>query len=344
MTAGQRVLDVLVVGGGPVGLFAAIQARRRDLSVAVVEPRPGPIDKACGEGLMPTAVERLAAVGVDVAGRTFVGIRYSDGRRQVAARFRGGSGRGVRRTTLHAALAARAEALGVERFQARVTEVEQCGDVVRAAGLTARWLLGADGLHSSVRRELGVATASRAVHRYGLRRHYALRPWTDHVEVYWSRTAEAYVTPVADDLVGVAVLTGAGTPFEQALEGFPALRARLRGAGSVTDVRGAGPLRQSVTAVHRGRVLLVGDAAGYVDALTGEGLSTGFSSATAAVAAVAAGRPHTYPHAWAVETRRARLLTAGLLGITSRAWPRAALVPVAANAPNAFAAVVHLLR
>lgn len=342
----HEVLDVLVVGGGPVGLASAIEARLQHLSVAVVEPRDGPIDKACGEGLMPSALRSLTALGVEVAGRPFVGIRYLDGRREVQARFRVGPGRGVRRTSLQGALSGRADELGVERLQAQVRTVDQGNDVVSAAGRSARWLVAADGLHSTVRRAVGlhgVEERRRDPARYGLRRHFSVTPWSDHVEVHWSRHAEAYVTPVADDLVGVAVLTGAGTTYEETLEAFPALQARLRGATPVTDVRGAGPLRQRVTAVQEGRVLLVGDAAGYVDALTGEGLASGFASARAAIRSLAAGQPQLYGPAWARETRRSRMLTAGLLALTSHERPRALLVPVASRLPSGFAAAVDLL-
>jgi flavin-dependent dehydrogenase len=179
--------------------------------------------------------------------------------------------------------------------------------------------------------------------RFGLRRHFALPPWTDHVEVHWAPGHEAYVTPIADDLVGVAVLGPPGTGFDEALAALPALTARLRGAAPATEVRGAGPLRQTARSVRQGRVLLVGDAAGYVDALTGEGLSTGFTAAREAVAAITDGRPERYPRSWARVTRRHRLLTAGLLEVTARAGPRAALVPAAARLPRAFAGAVNLL-
>ena len=97
-------VDLLVAGGGPVGLAVAIGARAAGLSVAVVEPRAVPVDKACGEGLMPAAVAALGRLGVPVTGRPFVGIRYLSPGRAVAANFRAGPGLGVRRTTLHAAL------------------------------------------------------------------------------------------------------------------------------------------------------------------------------------------------------------------------------------------------
>jgi flavin-dependent dehydrogenase len=342
----EDAVDLLVVGGGPVGLACAIEARRRGLSVVVVEPRATPVDKACGEGVMPGALAALGSLGVDPPGQPFVGIRYLGGGRQVEASFRVGPGRGVRRTDLHAVLAGRAEQVGVETVRDRVRTVTQDADGVTAAGRRARWLVGADGLHSDVRQEIGVAVPPRpgaGPGRFGLRRHYAVAPWSDHVEVYWGRRGEVYVTPVAADLVGVAVLTRAGVGFDEALADVPALRARLRGADPVTDVRGAGPLRQRVSAVRRGRVLLVGDAAGYVDALTGEGLAAGLASARAAVDAITAGRPDAYPAAWTRATRRSRVLTEGLLAVAGSDRARGRLVPVAARAPRTFACIVNLL-
>ena len=343
--ATARTVDLLVVGGGPVGLVTALEARRRGLEVAVVEPRPSPVDKACGEGLMPTAAGRLRALGVAVHGRPFVGIRYVGTDREVAATFRHGPGLGVRRTELHAALAAAVDQSGVCRVDARVREVVDDGSAVTAAGVRARWLVAADGLHSTVRREAGLdaPAGGRSPVRFGIRRHYAVPPWTDHVEVHWAAGHEAYVTPVADDLVGVAVLGPAGTGFDEALDALPTLTARLRGACAATELRGAGPLRQTARSVRKGRILLVGDAAGYVDALTGEGLSTGFTAAREAVAAIADGHPERYPRAWSRATRRHRLLTETLLGLTARPGPRALLVPAAARLPRVFGAAVDLL-
>ena len=98
--------------------------------------------------------------------------------------------------------------------------------------------------------------------------------------------AEAYVTPVDDGLVGVALLGPPRTDFGATLATFPELAAHLAGAEPDAPVRGAGPLRQRTSARTRGRVRLVGDASGYVDALTGEGLRVGLAQAAAAVATV----------------------------------------------------------
>ncbi len=334
--------DLLVAGGGPVGLAAALHARRAGLDVGVVEPRAGVIDKACGEGLMPGALAALADVGVDPDGRPLSGIRYLDGTHVAEAPFRRGPGRGVRRTTLHAALAAAAADAGIGTDHRPVRAVEDRGDHLLVDGEPTRYLLAADGLHSPVRRLLGLDRPVRGRRRYGQRGHLPVTPWTSMVEVHWSAIGEAYVTPVAGDLVGVAVLSDVRRPVADLLPCFPRLAHRLAGA-DLAPVRGAGPLRQRASRRVAGRVLLVGDAAGYVDALTGEGLALGLAQARAAVAAVAAGRPDRYEPAARRLGRRHELLTHALLRATRRPAVRRRLVPLAAAAPRVFGAAVDQL-
>ncbi|BCI86310.1 hypothetical protein NIIDMKKI_15160 [Mycobacterium kansasii] len=140
--------DLLIVGGGPGGLATALHARRHGLSVIVADPRESPIDKACGEGLMPGGLAELAALDVDPAGMPFHGIAYVSENRRAEAWFRSGPGRGVRRTTLHSALTARAKEQDTEWIRTRVTGVSQDAHGVTAADVRARWLVAADGLHS----------------------------------------------------------------------------------------------------------------------------------------------------------------------------------------------------
>ncbi|MFJ2394510.1 NAD(P)/FAD-dependent oxidoreductase [Streptomyces sp. NPDC087843] len=337
------MIDVLVGGGGPAGLAAAIHAALAGLEAVVVEPRTAPVDKACGEGVMPGGVAALRGLGVEVTGRELRGIRYLDGTARAEASFRGLGGLGIRRTALHAALHRRALALGVRILPGKVGEVHQSADTVTAAGITARWLIAADGLHSPVRRSLGLELPGRPRGRYGLRRHYRAEPWTDFVEVHWSRHGEAYVTPVGDDLVGVAVLSDSRRGYDDHLAGFPALTASLHGPAA-TEVRGAGPLLQRVRRRVDGRVLLVGDAAGYLDALTGEGVALALASAGAAVRCVAAGQPGAYERAWVRLTRRHRLLTGALLAASRRPGTARLIVPAASRMPLLFSAAVHALQ
>ncbi|WP_328966795.1 NAD(P)/FAD-dependent oxidoreductase [Streptomyces sp. NBC_00239] len=340
------MIDLLIVGGGPAGLATAIRGALAGLETVVLEPRPTPVDKACGEGLMPGGVRRLRELGVTVPGRPFHGIRYLDGvtGRKAEGLFRAGPGLGIPRTDLQAALAERAARLGVRVVPRRVTEVRQDEHAVTAAGLTARHLVAADGLHSPLRRALGLSAppAPGRPARYGLRRHYTAEPWSDLVEVYWSAHGEAYVTPLAPDRIGVAVLTSERAPFDVQLARFPQLTARLPAVPGGA-VRGAGPLRQGSRSRVAGRVLFVGDAAGYVDALTGEGLTLALTAAEALVRCVAAGRPQAYEQAWRDLSRGYRTLTGSLLWAREQRRLAGRIVPLAARLPALFTRAVNLL-
>ncbi|MDI1291052.1 MAG: NAD(P)/FAD-dependent oxidoreductase [bacterium] len=330
------MIDLLVAGGGPIGLATALYARRAGLDVVVVEPRNDAIDKACGEGLMPEALSRLADLGVDPVGRPFRGIRYVQRGHVAEATFSAGPGRGVRRLALHAAMRARAEEVGVRFEQGRVTDIERLPDGIRSGITTARYLVGADGLHSTVRTSVGLSSPARGRQRYGLRQHFRVEPWTDLVEVHWLRGAEVYITPVSDDVIGVSVLGGRPLSLEQSLSELPDVSARLVNAEAMSSERGAGPLRQVTSARTAGRVLLVGDAAGYVDALTGEGLRMGFAEAEAAVAAILRGDPSSYEKEWEELTRSYRRLTNGLLWVSARPTLRRIIVPAARAFPGVF--------
>jgi 2-polyprenyl-6-methoxyphenol hydroxylase-like FAD-dependent oxidoreductase len=340
--------DLIVVGGGPVGIATAILAVRSGLSTVVLEPRTGSIDKACGEGLLPAAVNGLRKMGVAADGRPFVGIRYLRGTRVAEAPFRTGPGMAIRRTVLHLSLSSAAAELAIEILPIKVTEVTQDATGVNVAGIRARYLIGADGLHSAVRRAVRLERpAGSGPARYGVRQHIHHEPWTRMVDVHWTDHAEVYITPIADDIVGVAVLARGGgdqrLDYHGAIRSVPALAERIADSSPVSSLRGAGPLRQRTVARTAGRVLLVGDAAGYVDALTGEGLSMGFAEAAAAVRCLRRDRPADYEALWSQITRRYRLLTGGLLWAQGIRPLRRTIVPAASRLPGIFTAVVNSL-
>lgn len=285
--------DLVIAGGGPAGLMTAIQAQLAGLDALVLDAANPPIDRACGEGLMPDGVELLKDCGVDLASietYPFDGVRYLDGDSIAEGRFRKGCGAGVRRPILHEALRERAEILGADlRWGVRVSGLTADGFETENGPFNGRWLVAADGRTSRIRRWAGLEGRPTRHRRFGVRRHFALRPWTDLVEVYWTDGCEAYVTPVGQREVGVAILwSGGASRFDDLLSRFPSLADRLAGAAVTSRDRGAGPLEQRCRRPVSGRLALVGDAAGYLDPITGEGLSLAFQQAAAVVLAIQA--------------------------------------------------------
>jgi menaquinone-9 beta-reductase len=290
----SRLRDVAVVGGGPAGLALAIAAAERGLDVTVFERGTPPLDKACGEGVLPAGVRALEALGVrallpaaDVSRVRELRWLEEDGAAAALALPPPG-GLGVRRTALRSALRARAVALGVEVLDGAGVTSHRHGAgavVVNVAGedaMRARLLVAADGLGSPVRQREGLDVPVPGRPRFGIRRHFALAPWGEAVEVRFGPGAEAYVTPAGPGRVGVAILFERGeerASFDALLARFPALRARLSTAAPDSEVRGAGPFARASRARVLDRLVLLGDAAGYVDAVTGEGLSLAFQCA-----------------------------------------------------------------
>lgn len=291
---------------------------------------------------MPHTVTHLDRLGVSAHGMPLRGISYLSGDRRADATFRDAPGRGVRRTVLHSALMTAAEAAGVRIADGDIGEISQDADSVSGGGLRARYLAAADGLHSPIRGALGLSQPCRDRRRWGIRRHVQIAPWSDRVEVHWASGGEAYVTPVAEDCVGIAILSATRGGFDKHLADFPALMDRIHGHGHGPD-RAAGPLRQKARCRTAGRVLLVGDAAGYIDAVTGEGMGLAFSGAEALVKCVVAERPGDYDRQWRTVTRRYRLLTSGLVRAGSVSMIRSRIVPAARALPTVFAGVVNQL-
>lgn len=300
--------EVIVVGGSVAGSATAIHLARRGHDVLVVDRACGPRDKVCGEGLMPHGVAALARLGLDAAalGQPFRGIRYHAGGHTAQGRFPDGPGYGLRRLGLDAAVAALAESTeGVRRQQAMVRRVDGEAGAMRVhtrdGVLRCRAVVGADGLHSKVRKGLGLQRPARGRKRYGLRAHVELAqgvPLPDSVDVFVVDGAELYLTPTGARQVNVAVLAEDATMRELGTlsEGLWRLARRsdavaslIEGALPVSEPAATGPLRQEATDVVADGVVLVGDAAGFLDGITGEGMSLTLLSAEIAADVLSGG-------------------------------------------------------
>ena len=333
--------QTVIVGGGPAGLATAIELRRRGLEALVIDRSKPPIDKACGEGLMPDGARCLEEMGVNLAGTEkapIAGIRYIDETSRAEASFRRDPGLGIRRPDLHRAMVKRAEQVGVEcLWGLTVRSLEGDGVATDRGKIRATWTVGADGLHSRVRRWTNLDSDKHRWQRFGVRRHYAIGPWSDKVEVYWTDEGEAYVTPLGCGLVGIAILwSGSKNDFSGLLRGFPELEQRVRRAEAVSDDRGAARLEQHTRGVHRGAVALVGDAAGYRDAITGEGLSLAFHQAKALAEAIDKENLRDYARAARRLSRLPNALIRVLLEIESRPALRRRLLRTLADDPGLF--------
>jgi flavin-dependent dehydrogenase len=296
MTQPTLQTDAFIIGGGPAGLATALAARQTGLHVILADALHPPIDKACGEGLMPDAVTALQSLGVRFSlgeARPFRGIRFLDGRTGLSAQalFPQGCGLAVRRTLLHTKLAERAAEVGaVLRWSARVTLLQPSRVACDGAQLHSRWIVGADGLHSNVRRWAGLQPARRERRRFGFRRHFRAEPWTDFVEVYWGGRCQIAVTPLGPDEISLAAISrDPSLRIHDALRQTPVLAERLAGASPVAREHGAACGLRRLSSIARGNVALIGDASGSVDPVTGEGLGLAFRQAPSLAQALCCG-------------------------------------------------------
>lgn len=337
--------DVFVIGGGPAGLAAAIAARQRGFHVVVADGAEPPIDKACGEGLLPNAVQVLARLGVEIPASerfTLQGIRFRDADRKVDAEFPAGPGIGVRRAVLHEKMVEHACKVGVTLlWKTPISGISSAGVITDRQTIAARWIIGADGIRSRVRRWTGLEPLRQHEPRFAFRRHYAVQPWCGFTELYWGSSAQAYVTPIGRQEICVVLISrDPRARFASIMSKFPQLAQRLASATPTSVERGAVTLSRSITRVYRGRVALVGDASGSVDAITGEGLSLAFHQALALGEALESGDLHKYQGAHQRLTRRPTLMGRLLLLLDNQPKLRNRAMRALAAHPELFARLV----
>jgi flavin-dependent dehydrogenase len=288
--------DVLISGGGVAGASLAILLGRAGLTVDLLERAHFPREKPCGEGLMPAGVAALRRLGVDAAieGAPFYGIRYHFRRQIAEGRFPAQNGEpalglGLRRLYFdHILFRMAAEAAGVAahegvRVEAPLLENGRVvGVVAEGQARRARLVVAADGVHSTLRHALGLERPPRR-RRLGVCVHFRLAegrlqpPWVD---VFVARGHELYVTPLPRHELLVAALTDAGS-FAGPLDGMfrrwyleqRELAERLEGAQQLTEMAGMYPLSGRALRGYAPGIVLHGDAAGFLDPITGGGMT-----------------------------------------------------------------------
>jgi flavin-dependent dehydrogenase len=339
--------DALIIGGGPAGLAAAIALRQKGLDVLVADALRPPIDKACGEGLMPDARKDLAALGIQVTARdgtSFDGITFLSRHHQAGACFARGSGIGIRRLQLHSLLTQRCRELGARlAWGCRAHVVDQQPVRLEGEPCTYRYLIGADGQSSRVRQANGLGEGKILSRRFGTRCHYQVKPWSRMVEVHWGDLGQAYITPVGREEICVAtVARDPSIRMGAVLESMPALRLNLEGACELSRVRGAQTTTRKLRRVTAGKVALVGDASGSADAVTGEGIGLSFRQALLLGQAIAAENLDIYEAGHPLIQRMPHLMSRVMLRMDAWPWMREWAMSVLSGQPQLFAGLLAL--
>jgi len=348
MNSSEHSADIFIVGGGPAGLATAILAAQRGLRVAVADHNRFPIDKACGEGLMPDTLTALKALDIDLSHREairFRGIRFGEAEsaNSVEADFGQSFGLGIRRTVLHAKLAERAAELGVVLlWGSRVTLNGDGRILCQGEPVRSKWVIGADGEASPFRKWAALDEARHEHIRFAARQHFQVTPWTDFVEVYWGRDSQITVAAIAPEEVCVAVTSRIpGLRFRDALERVPALASRLRNLPGLGKLRGARTASRRLRRVYRDRLALVGDASGSVDPLTGEGIGLAFKQAAALVQAITRNDLRAYQAAHDGIGKAPRLMSRLMLAMDAHPNFRRRALTILASEPSLFSRLLQ---
>ena len=330
-----------MVGGGPAGLAAGIALAQAGFETTVLERGIPPIDKACGEGVMPEGIAAITELGLKVPsdiGFRFAGIRFRDAHSVVAGNFPNGEGLGMRRTVLHSLLVRRAQNAGVA-IAWGVKNVHFVRGGLQAGGraVKAKFVVAADGQNSHLRSQAGLDRTRRERRRYGFRRHYRIAPWCPYTELYWGPGCQIYITPVAKDELCVALLSSdPRLRLETALTHFPEVRCRLESAIAVSKEMGGLSVSRTLQNVCNSNVALVGDASGSVDAVTGDGLSLAFSQSLALAAALKSGDIRSYQAQHRQLSRRPQMMALLMLTLDKTQWFQRRALASLARTPTVF--------
>lgn len=339
--------DVCIAGGGPAGLAAAIALRREGFAVSLTDCAVPPIDKGCGEGLMPDSIAALRDLGVAIPsglGFRFRGVRFTDGQSSVVADFPNGTGIGLRRTVLHSLLVERATELGVSFFWGtKRTQLEATGIVIDGEAIRPQLVVGADGQNSRIRRDAGLDKTRREVRRFGFRRHYNIAPWSPYIELHWGNRSQIYITPVSENEICVVLMScDPKLRLDVGLTDFPEIEDRLARVEASSIETGAVTLSREFERVCRKGLALVGDASGSVDAITGEGMCLAFRQAVALAQAFKAGNISSYERMHHALARRASLMASLMLSLEKHQNFRRRALGSLAKHPDLFARLLAI--
>jgi flavin-dependent dehydrogenase len=333
--------DVFVLGGGPAGLAAAIAARRVGFCVMLADGNRPPIDKACGEGLMPdglVAARELGIIFPNACGGNIRGIRFQGDGHSVAGDFPTEHGLAIRRTMLHTMFAERAQDAGIKlHWGSPVNAVNGNTVTLGDRQVTARWFIGADGSQSSIRRWAGLDSFARNDQRFSYRRHFRIAPWSSYVEVYWGADCQFYVSPTADNEICLALLTrDPHHRIRESLQQIPELAARLANAQPAGPERGRAIANRRLRRVTHRNIALIGDASGTIDPITGEGLCLAFRQAQALASAMASEDLRLYEREHRRLARRPRFMTDFMLLMDRSAFLRRRSLAALERRPELF--------
>jgi menaquinone-9 beta-reductase len=342
-----RNADVCVVGGGPGGISAAIALGREGFAVTLTDCAVPPIDKACGEGLMPDSIAALRELGMAIPsglGFRFRGIRFTDGQSSVVADFPNGTGIGLRRTVLHNLLVERAKEVGVSfLWGMKRTRLEEGGIVVDGKLMKPRLIVGADGQNSRIRKDAGLDKTRREVRRFGFRRHYKLAPWSPYMELHWGRRCQIYITPGSENEICIVLMSSdPKLRLDEALTDFPEIKHRLSSADPSSNETGAATLSRQLEHVCRRGLALVGDASGSVDAITGEGMCLAFRQAVVLAQAFKDGDLFGYERMHHALSRRPSLMASLMLSLEKHQSFRRRALGSLAKHPDIFARLLAI--
>ena len=212
-------------------------------------------------------------------------------------------------------------------------------------GRTRFWIAGADGGNSPVRRWANLDACHRDTRRFGSRRHYAVAPWSQYMEIHWGDGCQLYITPVDDTEVCVVLISSDHRlRLEDALPRFPRCKlARCGDSAAPTNLqRGGVTASRRLKAVYRGNVALVGDASGSVDAITGEGLCLLFQQSVALAAALEAGDLGLYQAEHRRIGRRPEFLAGMMMLLDQRGRLRSRAIRALAERPQLFAGMLAM--